>query len=452
MSASSSTNKMETKKMFPLIITMGLPAMFSMLVQALYNIVDSYYVAQYSIDALSAVSLAFPIQNLLMAFSVGTSIGMGSLISRKLGEKDFDTANSAATHGLILNLSTWLVFFVAGLLFSQIFYKMFESNTNIIEMGTEYLTIVTCASFGFFISVYYEKIFQATGNMLLPMVVQLVGAITNIILDPILIFGYFGLPQMGISGAALATVIGQILSAIVAIIMANSKKRKNEVSLKFSNFKLNFNIIRQIYSVGFPTIVMYAIGTVMTISLNAILSSFSVTAYTVLGIYFKVNSFVFMPVFGLSSGLMPIVGYNYGAKNKKRVMSCIKTGTLIAMVINTLGLLAFQVFPTQLLSMFNATAEIYEVGIPAFRILSLTFPVAAIIICSSTFYQALGKGLYSMMNSLLRQLIFIVPAAYFLSKISLTAVWFAFPIAEVAVFVLNAFFFVLVYKKYIKDL
>ncbi|MEG1426096.1 MAG: MATE family efflux transporter [Oscillospiraceae bacterium] len=443
-------NKMGTAPMFPLIVSMALPAMFSMLVQALYNIVDSYFVAQYSTEALAAVSLAFPIQNLIIAFSVGTSVGVSSLVSRKLGEGDRKSANTAADHGLILNMVTWLLFVVFGLVGCGAFYRLFESNTAIIEMGTSYLSIVSIFSFGIFIEICFEKILQATGNMIWPMLIQLIGAVINIILDPIMIFGGFGFPAMGVTGAAVATVVGQIVAAIIAVVVMFTGKHEVQISVK--GFRFNWHTIKDIYAVGFPAIVMNAIGTVMTMAMNGILATFSAAAYTVFGIYFKVQSFVFMPIFGLSSGLMPIMGYNYGAQNKKRLLSCLRIGMTIAVVINILGTLAFMIFPRELLSIFNANQEIYDIGIPALRIISSAFVFAAVGITCSTIFQAMGKGTYSLINSVMRQLALLVPLAFLLSKISLFALWFAFPIAEVGSVIVTLILFARLYRKQIKNL
>lgn len=445
-------NKMGTAKMFPLIMSMAIPSMFSMLVQALYNIVDSYFIAKYSTDALAAVSLAFPIQNLIIAFSVGTSIGVGSLVSRKLGEKNKQAASDAVNHGIVLSVLTWLLFLVFGVFFTRQFFEVFENDVNIVNFGQSYLSIVSIFSFGTFISICFEKTFQATGNMIYPMVIQLIGAITNIILDPILIFGVFGMPALGITGAAIATVTGQIIAACVAIYLAFRKKSKHEVDISLKGFKFNKETIKNIYSVGIPTIIMNAIGTVMTLCLNAILSGFSAAAYTVFGLYYKVQSFVFMPVFGLINGLMPIFGYNYGAKNKKRIISCMKIGALIALVINTLGMLMFLIFPKELLSIFSATQEIYNIGIPAFRIICTCFMPAAISITFSTLFQAVGKGIYSLIISALRQLVLIIPVAYFMSHISLTAVWFSIPIAEVGGFAMTIILVIRIYNDKIKNL
>ena len=443
-------NKMGTGKMLPLIVSMALPAMFSMLVQALYNIVDSYFVAQYSTEGLAAVSLAFPIQNLLIAFSVGTSVGAGSLISRKLGEGNQEAANNTAVHSVVLCSLTWLVFVLFGIFGSRPFYEIFESNQTIISMGTDYMTIVTVFSLGSFIQVCFEKIFQSTGNMIWPMIIQLVGAVTNIILDPIMIFGLLGLPAMGVAGAAWATVIGQFAGAIVAVVVM--KLRDHAIEIRLKGFRFHKKTIKDIYVVGIPTIVMNSIGTVMTMAMNGILAGFSAAAYTVFGIYFKLQSFIFMPIFGLSSGLMSIMGYNYGARNRKRVISALKIGMVFAVSINLIGTLIFELFPSQLLGIFNATQEIYEIGVPALRIIAIAFVTAAISIVCSTLFQAVGKGSYSLINSVLRQLAILVPAAWLLSMVNLTAIWFALPISDVIAMIVALIQFRRLYEKNIRHL
>lgn len=443
-------NRMGTAKMLPLILTMAVPAMFSMLIQALYNIVDSYFVAQISQNALTAVSLAFPIQNLLTAFGVGTGVGVGSLISRRLGERHQQAADSAATHGVILAVITWVFFAVAGALTARPFIALYTQDAEVIAMGETYLTIVTVASFGFFVACCVEKMLQATGSMIMPMIIQLVGAVTNIILDPIMIYGLFGFPAMGVAGAAAATVAGQILSMVVGLLILAFGK--HAVSFSLRGFRFHGKTIRDIYVVGVPSIVMNAIGTVMTMAINGILAAFSAAAVNVFGVYFKLQSFVFMPVFGLTQGLMPIMGYNYGARNKQRVTGAIKTGVIIALIINVVGTIIFELFPGELISIFNATDELLKIGDPALRIIAIHFPIAAVGITLSTLFQATGKGVYSLVQSLLRQLVVLVPAAWLLSKISLDAVWFAFPISETASLIITVVFFVHLYNKEIKHL
>lgn len=445
-------NRMGTAPMLPLIFSMALPAMFSMLVQALYNIVDSYFVSQVSEKGLAAVSLAFPIQNLLIAFAVGTAVGVTSLISRRLGQGRQKEADSAAAHGIILGFLTSLLFALYGAFFTTPYFQMFESDPEIVQMGDQYISICCIFSFGIFVEVELEKILQATGNMIWPMVFQLVGAVTNIILDPILIFGMFGLPAMGVTGAAVATVTGQIVAMIVSILVV--ALREHEVHISFRSFRPDWKTVKAIYVVGLPAIVMQSIGTVMTMALNGILSSFSTAAYTVFGLYFKLQSFVFMPVFGLTQGLMPIMGYNYGARNKKRLTSSIKQGCVIALVIMTLGMLLFLIFPDKLLGIFNASQELLDIGIPALRIICSCFIFAALGIVGSTLFQSVGRGVYSLIVSLMRQLAVLVPAAWILAKLTgnVNAVWWAFPIAEVFSLLVTVFLFLRLYRTELKHL
>ena len=435
-----SQNKMGTARMFPLILSMAVPAMFSMLVQALYNIVDSYFVSQVSEKGLAAISLAFPIQNLLIAFGVGTAVGVTSLISRRLGQGRQDEADSAATHGILLSLCTYVLFALYGAFFTTPFFRMFESDPEIVQMGDTYISICCIFSFGLFVEISLEKILQATGNM------------SNIILDPILIFGMFGMPAMGVAGAAIATVGGQIIAMIFSIVVV--VLREHAVRITFRGFRPHWRTVRDIYTVGLPAIVMQSIGTVMTMALNGILSAFSTAAYTVFGLYFKLQSFVFMPVFGLTQGLMPIMGYNYGARNKKRLLSALKQGCVIALIIMTLGLLVFLLFPAQLLGIFNASRELLEIGVPALRIIASCFLFAALGIVSSTLFQAVGRGVYSLIVSLMRQLVVLVPAAWVLARITgeVNAVWWAFPIAEVFSLIASIFLFLRLYRKEIRVL
>ena len=447
-----SQNKMGTARMFPLILSMAVPAMFSMLVQALYNIVDSYFVSQVSEKGLAAISLAFPIQNLLIAFGVGTAVGVTSLISRRLGQGRQDEADSAATHGILLSLCTYVLFALYGAFFTTPFFRMFESDPEIVQMGDTYISICCIFSFGLFVEISLEKILQATGNMIWPMIFQLVGAVSNIILDPILIFGMFGMPAMGVAGAAIATVGGQIIAMIFSIVVV--VLREHAVRITFRGFRPHWRTVRDIYTVGLSAIVMQSIGTVMTMALNGILSAFSTAAYTVFGLYFKLQSFVFMPVFGLTQGLMPIMGYNYGARNKKRLLSALKQGCVIALIIMTLGLLVFLLFPAQLLGIFNASRELLEIGVPALRIIASCFLFAALGIVSSTLFQAVGRGVYSLIVSLMRQLVVLVPAAWVLARITgeVNAVWWAFPIAEVFSLIASIFLFLRLYRKEIRVL
>lgn len=448
-----SENKMGTMPMTKLIFSMSLPAMFSMLVQALYNIVDSIFVSFIGEDALTAVSLVYPMQMLIISFAVGTGVGVNSLISRRLGEKKYDEASHAANHGIVLAFITWVVFALIGLFFTKPFIASMAKGAenvsqNIINWGNDYMWIVMVFSFGVFIEVSIEKSIQATGNMLYPMIFQLIGAVINLIFDPIFIFGIGFIPPMGVAGAAIATVMGQIVSMFYAFYIAHKKDFHVKFSLK--NFKFRAKTIKDIYIVGIPSIVMQSIASVLITFLNKILIVLTPTAVTVLGVYYKLQSFVFMPVFGLTQGVMPIMGYNYGARNRKRLVDAVKKGTVIAAVIMALGTAVFSLFPKQLLLIFNAKPDMLEIGIPALRIISLNFVPAAVGIMFGTFFQATGKGIYSLTVSFLRQIVLILPVAKFLSGFGVTNVWFAFPIAESVSLVFCIFMYIKVYKKQIK--
>lgn len=443
-------NKMGHAPMLRLIISMSLPAMFSMLVQALYNIVDSYFVSQVSENALTAVSLAFPVQMLMTSVAVGTSIGINSFISRKLGEHRQDLADSAATHGILLALFSWAIFALVGIFGSRFFFQCFTNIPEIVDMGTQYISICCICSFGIFVEVNLEKTLQATGNMIYPMLFQLLGAITNIILDPLFIFGWLGLPAMGVAGAAAATVIGQIFAMIFAVYVIFAKD--HAIKISFRGFKIDWQIVKSIYAVGFPSIVMQSIGSVMNVCMNAILISFTETAVAVFGVYFKLQSFIFMPVFGLTHGVMPIMGYNYGARNRARLMSALKIGAVIALCIMLVGTVVFWVVPDWLLSIFDASEHMLEIGIPALRLISICFVPAALGIIYSTLFQAVGKGVYSLIISVLRQLVILVPVAFLLSSAGLYYVWFSFPIAEVFSLIASVLLFWRLNRKQIKPL
>jgi putative MATE family efflux protein len=449
-------NKMGTAPLLKLIMSMAVPAMFSMIVQALYNIVDSIFVGQYSFNGdtslgLKAVSLAFPLQMLLISVAVGTGVGINSLVSRKLGEKKQEEANSAATHGLLLGFFNWIIMLILGLTIVAPFIKSYTSNPNIAQMGIDYLSIIMVFSFGSCIEVCIEKILQATGNMIFPMIFMLVGAVTNIILDPIFIFGF----DMGVKGAAIATVAGQILSLIVALCVLFGKKHAIQIS--FRNFKFSGTTVKNIYAVAIPAIIMQSITSVMLIFINGIFSTKypgqdGEDAITVLGIYFKLQSFIFMPCFGLNQGLLPIMGYNYGARKKDRLLKTLKYGCIIAGIIMAVGVVIFLAIPDLLMRMFNAGDNMMMLGTTALRIICICFLPAAIGIVFTAMFQATGHGLRSMAISLLRQLIVLVPAAYFLADVELNAVWFAFPIAESFSLVTAIIFFVTLYKKKLKYL
>ncbi|MEA5010422.1 MAG: MATE family efflux transporter [Angelakisella sp.] len=445
------TNKMGTAPMLPLIVSMSLPAVFSMLVQALYNVVDSIFVGQYDpVNALAAVSLAFPVQALMISVAVGTGVGLNSLISRRLGEGRKDLASNAADHGILLGLCSWAVFALLGIFFTRPFYQMFSDNAALIEMATSYTQVVTIFSFGFLVEVNLEKALQATGNMIYPMFFMLTGAITNIVLDPIFIFGLFGVPRMGVTGAAIATVIGQICSMLVALYVVFFKKHTIDFSLK--GFRPHWRTVKEIYRVGVPSIIMQSIGSVMAATINMILIQFNEAAVSVFGVYFKLQSFVFMPVFGLTHGVMPIMGYSYGSRNKKRLMEALRIGTIIAACIMALGTILFWAFTPQLLQIFNASAELLEIGIPALRIISLCFIPAAVGILFSTLFQALGMGIRSLIMSVMRQLVVLLPCAWWLARYGVNYVWMSFPIAEAVSLVVCIGLFVQLYRAHIRDM
>ncbi len=443
-------NKMGTDSIFKLTVSMSIPAMIAMFIQAMYNIVDSFYVARIGENVLTAVSLAYPIQVLSAAVAIGTSVGINSLVSRCLGNEDREKANKISTHGIILGLFSYILFAIFGLFFSRLFVSSFTNFQQIIDMGTDYLVIINLFSFGVFIELNIEKSIQATGNTVYPMISQLIGAITNIILDPIFIFGFGFIPAMGIKGAAIATVIGEISAMLFILFIA--KKKENIVSITFKNFKLDFSIIKEIYSVGFPSIIMQSISSIMVVLMNIILISFTETAVAFLGIYFKLQTFIFMPVFGLCQGIMPIMGYNFGAKNKKRLISTLKTGLLISTVIMTIGTIIFMIFPKEMLNIFNASNLMISIGVPALRTISLSFISAAFGITISTFFQAIGNGYYSLIISVSRQLLALIPVSYLLSKISLSAVWYAFPLSEIISLLACIILFIKTYKNVINNL
>ncbi len=448
-------NKMGTQKIFPLIMTMSLPAMFSMIIQALYNVVDSVFLANYGInsEALTAVSLVYPLQLLLIAFIVGTGVGVNSLIARRLGEKENREASKVAVTGLFLAFFTWIVFAIIGVFFSRPFITLMagENNSRIIQYGVDYISVVLIFSLGAFIQVMLEKCIQATGNMIFPMISHLIGAISNIILDPLFIFGIGPFPELGAKGAAIATVLGQWFAMIFLVITILFKKFDIKFSLK--GFRLRLRRIKEIYVVALSGIVMQAIGSVLVAGINIILSlspapeTMNSAAQTIFGIYYKIQSFVFMPVFGLNQGVSPIIGYNYGARNRKRMMSALKYALLISATIMGIGTLVFQVFPRTILSMFSTSPELTELGVEAIRKISLCFLPASVGVIMTALFQAVGKGIRSLLMSVLRQLVLILPIAYVLSKISLEVMWFAFPIAEIGCTILAILFFIDLKKK-----
>ena len=444
-------NKMGTMPVGKLLLTMALPMIISMLVQALYNIVDSIFVARICEDALSAVSLAFPVQNLMISIASGTGVGMNALLSRSLGQKDQKSANDAAKNGVFLAVCSYLVFLIFGLVACNIFFRSQTDSATIIGYGDTYLQICSICSFGIFTQMTFERVLQATGRTLLTMFTQGLGAIINLILDPILIFGLLGAPELGIAGAAIATVIGQIAAALLAIFF--NYKMNPDVSLNFRGFRPSATIIKRIYAVGVPSILMMSISSVMVYGMNCILIAFTSTATAVFGVYYKLQSFIFMPIFGMNNGMVPIVAYNYGACKPERITKTIRLAVTYAEIIMLVGLAAFQFVPELLLGFFNASPDMVAIGVPALRTLSWSYLVAGIcIICSSSF-QALGNGVYSLLISFGRQLVVLLPVAYLLSLTgNVDAVWWSFPIAEVASLALSMIFLRKVNNKIIRPL
>lgn len=446
-----SENKMGIMPVNRLLLSMSLPMMVSMLVQALYNIVDSIFVARVSENALSAVSLAYPVQTLMIALLGGTSVGMNALLSRSLGEKDQEKASKVASNTIFIACVIYLVFLVMGLFLVRPFFVSQTNDAEIIQYGMEYLSVVLCFSMGMCAQFIFEKMLQSTGKTVCTMITQMLGAIINIILDPIFIFGYFGVPAMGVRGAAIATVIGQIVAGVAALLM--NIKMNHEIKIQLKGFRPSGQIIAQIYKIGVPSIVMQSIGSIMVYGMNQILMAFSSTATAVFGVYFKLQSFIFMPVFGLNNGLVPIVAYNYGAKKKERLLKAFKLGVLYAEGIMFVGMLGFWIFAKELLLMFDASEHMLAIGVPALRIIAIHFILAGYDIIGGTLCQALGNAVYSMITSICRQLIVLLPAAYLLAKIgNVDYVWWAFPIAELMAVVMNTLFVIKTNKNIIQKI
>ncbi|MBR6696910.1 MAG: MATE family efflux transporter [Lachnospiraceae bacterium] len=442
-------NKMGVMPVNKLLLSMSVPIMISMLVQALYNIVDSIFVAKISEEALSAVSYAFPLQTLLIAFGGGTGVGVNALLSRALGEKDHKKANVMAMHGVLLAVVNSIIFLIVGLFLVKPFYLSQTNNENIIKYGVEYLTIVCTFSFGLFSQFLFERLLQSTGKTIYTMITQATGAIINIILDPILIFGMFGLPKMGVAGAAIATVIGQVVAGVLGFII--NQKVNKEIRLQLRGFRPSKNVIIQIYKIGIPSIIMQSIGSIMVYGFNKILGRFTdikETAVAVFGVYYKLQSFIFMPVFGLNNGMVPIIAYNYGARKKDRMLKTMKLSMLYATAIMVIGLIVFQLFPGPLFSMFEASETMLSMGETALKIISIHFIFVGFNIIGTSTFQSLGNAVYSMIISICRQLLVLLPSAYILSLTgNVNNVWFAFPIAEVVACVLTIVFMIVMNKK-----
>lgn len=441
-------NKMGIMPVNKLLFSMSVPMMISMLVQALYNVVDSIFVAQISENALTAVSLANPVQMLMIAIGAGTGVGVNALLSRSLGEKNHEKASEVAKNGIFLSFMSYLVFLFVGLFLVAPFFQSQTDDTEIVAYGIDYLSVICCCSIGIYAQFVYERILQSTGRTFQTMITQTLGAVVNLILDPILIFGLFGVPAMGVRGAALATVIGQCVAGITAWQMNVHQNKDVDVSLK--EFRPSGDIIKQIYKIGVPSIIMQSIGSIMVFCLNKILIVFSTTATAVFGVYFKLQSFVFMPIFGMNNGLVPIVAFNFGARKKDRMMQTYKLALFSAIAIMSVGVILFEVFPEPLFLLFGASEHMLGMGVPALRIIGLHFPIAAFCIVTGSVFQAVGKAVYSMINSICRQLVVLLPAAFVLAQFgNVNYVWFAFLIAEGASMILTAVFFKKVYKEVI---
>ncbi len=454
-------NKMGVMPIPPLLFSMALPMMVSMLVQALYNVVDSIFVARLSEEALTAVSLAFPMQNLMIGVASGIGVGMNAMLSKKLGEKEFDTANKAAVHGIFLSFLGFIMFFIIGLTLVKPFLtgqlssgaeQISAGSMQIIfQGGTDYLTVICLLSFGLFGQVIMERMLQSTGLTFYSMITQATGAVLNIILDPILIFGLFGMPRLGIKGAAIATVFGQITATCLAYYFNISKNK--EITLRFKGFRPELPMIGRILYVGVPSMVMVAIGSVTTYGMNRILTTFSSTATAVFGAYFKLQSFIMMPVFGLNNGMVPIIAYNYGARKKDRILTTIRLSMITAMAIMLAGLVLLHVIPGPLLMLFSASDNMLKIGIPALKTISWSFVAAGFCIVAGSVFQAFGNGIYSMIVSIMRQLVVLLPSAYLFSLTgNVNMVWWAYPLAEIMSVIVSIVFLYRIYKQIIEPM
>ena len=439
-------NKMGTMPENKLLLSMAVPMMISMLVQALYNIVDSIFVSRICEDALTAVSMAFPWQNIVISIAVGFGVGINALLSRALGQKNAERVNQVAVNGLLLAGLSYLLVLVAGLIGIRAYIRTQKDIETIVNYGITYLNICILCSFGVFVEITFERFLQATGRTVYSMITQLTGAITNIILDPILIFGLLGFPKLGIAGAAWATVIGQCVGAVVAVML--NRFKNPEVHLRLRHIRPNGRLMGEITAISIPSIIMSCISSLTCFVMNMILIAYSSTAVAVFGVYFKLQSFVFMPVFGLNNGMVPIIAYNYGAQKPERIHKTIRLGMVYAVAIMMVGLLVFQLIPKELLLMFDASDAMLEIGAPALRIMSLAFVFAGIGIVSGSSCQAFGYSVYSMLISIARQIVVLIPAAYLLSLTGvLRSIWFAFPIAEIFSLILSLFFLRTTLKK-----
>ncbi|MDR1246859.1 MAG: MATE family efflux transporter [Clostridiales Family XIII bacterium] len=444
-------NKMGVMPVGKLLASMSFPAMVSMLIQALYNVVDSFFVARISENALSAVTLIFPIQILMISVSVGTGVGLSSLIARRLGEKRFKEADHAAAHGFLLALCSWIIFALFGIFGTTSFVNLFSDDPEISELAIRFCSIVSIGSLFLFFQINAEKTLQATGNMLFPMIFNITGAVCNIILNPILIFGLFGAPKLGIAGSAISTVIAQFIGMSLGLFML--LRFKHAVHISFRGFRPRAKTIMDIYAVGLPSIIMQAVMSFTMSIMNFILIRLTPTAVAVLGVYFRIQSLIFMPVFGLNQGALPIIGYNFGARNKARVVETYRKAVFVALAVMAIGTLLFQLFPEEILRVFNATPDMFRIGVRALHIISIGFVFAAFAIVSITVFQALAHGVLTMVLSMMRQIIFTLPLAWFLAEFfGVDYFWFCYPISEILATAILSYFVVRVYRREIRDL
>lgn len=454
-------NKMGTMPVNKLLVTMSTPMILSMLVQALYNIVDSLFVAKIQDAdaaaqgvnagnaALSALGMAFPVQTILIAFGVGTGVGVNALLSRALGEKDYDTVNKTANNGIFLSFLNFILFFLIGLFGSRLCFTLQKADGFVLQYGITYLTIVCCGSFGMYSQFIFERLLQSTGRTVHTMITQSVGAIVNIILDPILIFGLLGMPAMGVAGAAIATIAGQFIAAGLALFL--NIKCNTDVHISIKGFRPDWHIIGKIYSVGLPSIIMQSIGSVMQVCFNRLLVGLNKDSVSVFTVYFKLQSLFFMPIFGLNNGMVPILAFNFGAKNRKRMLKAIKCTMMYAFIFMFIGFLCFEIIPDKLLLLFDTGDDtLLTLGVPALKIIGVHYLAAWFCIIGGSVFQALGNGVYSLVVSVARQLVVLVPAAYVLAWIGgLDLVWWSFPIAEVASLALTIRFLIITFKNII---
>lgn len=451
MEKQTQENLLGVEAILPLLIKLSIPSMISMTIQALYNVVDSIYVGHYSKAGLSALSLAFPLQMILISIAVGTGVGASSLISRLLGQGKEREASNAAEHVLLLSLFYGLIVGLIGMFFSRGLISMFTADINLRNLATEYIRVIFMGSVFLFVPMLANEILRGEGNTFVPMISMLIGSIINVILDPFLIFGIGIFPELGVAGAAYATVFSRMVSGIYIIYKVLNNK--GQIQIKLKKFKFDFSIIKDIYKVGLPAIIMQSLTSVMVGGLNIIVGSYNPDALAVVGIYFRLQSFVFMPIFGLNQGYMPIVGYNYGHNNPDRMKEVIKYGFIVAFVITTLGFILFQTIPNHLIALFNKDPNLVRIGVNALKTISISFPIVGLAIVGSTTFQGIGRGFISMSLSFLRQIIVLLPLAYILGKVGgLKLVWYSFPIAEIISFVLLVILFRKIFTGVFKEM